>query len=165
MKEKRPCPGCRKPLAPNVQDGLCPACLMKAGLGTGVDIRPDSQGENVRTPSYIFRGTSDSKPASVLPVAAPASSSSWFCVTAANCKRPFTRALLPAFATSFAHVFLSNTVPQNLRNPQQIARVHLVGFGRENHCKNMANGSILRVVQEQCVEVVDLLLILRSREQ
>ena len=49
MDTKRICSGCQKPLAPNAPDGLCPECLIKAGLGTGVDIGPDSQGENRRT--------------------------------------------------------------------------------------------------------------------
>lgn len=39
------CSGCHKPLAPNTPDGLCPQCLIKAGLGTGVDIGLDSQTE------------------------------------------------------------------------------------------------------------------------
>jgi serine/threonine protein kinase/cytochrome b561 len=50
MDTKRICSGCQKPLAPNAPDGLCPECLIKAGLGTGVDIGPDSQGEGGRTP-------------------------------------------------------------------------------------------------------------------
>ena len=49
MDTKRICSGCQKPLAPSAPDGLCPECLIKAGLGTGVDIGPDSQGENRRT--------------------------------------------------------------------------------------------------------------------
>ena len=43
MDTMKICPGCQKPLAPNGPQGLCPECLMKAGLGTGVDIGPDSQ--------------------------------------------------------------------------------------------------------------------------
>ena len=50
MDTMKLCPGCHKPLAPNAPDGLCPACLMKAGLGTGADIGPDSQGESARIP-------------------------------------------------------------------------------------------------------------------
>jgi len=50
MDTKRTCPGCQKPLAPNAPDGLCPACLMKAGLGSGADLGPDTQGESGRTP-------------------------------------------------------------------------------------------------------------------
>jgi predicted Ser/Thr protein kinase len=49
MNTTRICPDCRKPLAPNAPDGLCPACLMKAGAGTGVDIGPDSRDESRRT--------------------------------------------------------------------------------------------------------------------
>jgi hypothetical protein len=45
MDTTRICPGCQKPLAPNAPDGLCPECLIKAGLGTGVDLGPDSQAE------------------------------------------------------------------------------------------------------------------------
>ena len=40
------CLGCRKPLASGTPQGLCPECLIKAGLGTGVDIGPDSQSES-----------------------------------------------------------------------------------------------------------------------
>ena len=43
METTRICPGCCKPLPPGAPDGLCPECLIKAGLGTGVDIGPDSQ--------------------------------------------------------------------------------------------------------------------------
>jgi serine/threonine protein kinase len=43
------CSGCQEPLAPNAPDGLCPACLMKAGLGTGVEIESDSEAEGART--------------------------------------------------------------------------------------------------------------------
>ena len=50
MDTMKLCSGCHKPLAPNAPDGLCPACLMKAGLGTGVDVGPDSQGESARIP-------------------------------------------------------------------------------------------------------------------
>ena len=40
------CSGCKRPLPPDAPQGLCPGCLIKAGLGTGVDIGPDSQSEN-----------------------------------------------------------------------------------------------------------------------
>ena len=50
MDTMKICPGCQKPLVANAPDGLCPACLVKAGLGTGVDIGPDSQAESGRTP-------------------------------------------------------------------------------------------------------------------
>ncbi|MEI7733393.1 MAG: protein kinase [Verrucomicrobiota bacterium] len=43
MDTKKNCPGCRKPLENNAPDGLCPECLLQAGLGTGVDRGPDSQ--------------------------------------------------------------------------------------------------------------------------
>ena len=45
MDTKQICPGCQKLLAPNAPQGLCPECLIKAGLGTGVEIGPDSQAE------------------------------------------------------------------------------------------------------------------------
>ncbi len=44
MDTMRICPRCRKPLGANAPEGLCPECLLKAGLGTGVDIGPDTQG-------------------------------------------------------------------------------------------------------------------------
>lgn len=50
MDTKRICPGCQKPLPPEAPDGLCPACLIKAGVGTGVDLGSDSQTERGRTP-------------------------------------------------------------------------------------------------------------------
>ncbi len=50
METMRKCPGCQRALAPDAPDGLCPKCLIKAGLGTGVDIGPDSRGESGRTP-------------------------------------------------------------------------------------------------------------------
>ena len=37
MAEKRTCPKCGKDLAANAPEGLCPQCLMAAGLPTGVD--------------------------------------------------------------------------------------------------------------------------------
>src|SRR5580692_2401091 len=50
MDTNKICPGCLKPLGPTTPEGLCPACLMKAGAGSGVDIGPDSRGESGRTP-------------------------------------------------------------------------------------------------------------------
>src|ERR1700677_3390234 len=35
MDNPKICPGCGNPLAPNGPQGLCPACLMKAGFPTG----------------------------------------------------------------------------------------------------------------------------------
>ena len=49
MNTMKICPGCQKPLEANAPDGLCPECLLKAGLGTGVDLGPDSQAESGRT--------------------------------------------------------------------------------------------------------------------
>ncbi len=43
MDTMKICPGCHKPLAPNAPDGLCPKCLVKAGLPTGAEIGPDSE--------------------------------------------------------------------------------------------------------------------------
>ena len=43
MDTMKICPGCQKPLPPNGPQGLCPECLIKAGLGTGVDLGPESQ--------------------------------------------------------------------------------------------------------------------------
>jgi serine/threonine protein kinase len=37
MDTKSICPGCRKPLPPNVPLGLCPECLIKAGFPTGTE--------------------------------------------------------------------------------------------------------------------------------
>ncbi len=48
MDTMKICPGCRKPLAPSAPDGLCPECLVKAGLPTGADLGPDSQAEGGR---------------------------------------------------------------------------------------------------------------------
>ena len=50
METTKTCPGCHQPLAPNAPDGLCPACLMRAGLGTGADLGLESQAERQRTP-------------------------------------------------------------------------------------------------------------------
>jgi serine/threonine protein kinase len=43
MNTMKICSGCQKPLEANGPDGLCPECLLKAGLGTGVERGPDSQ--------------------------------------------------------------------------------------------------------------------------
>jgi len=45
MSATRICSVCSKPLAANAPQGLCPECLLKAALGTGVDIGPDSQSQ------------------------------------------------------------------------------------------------------------------------
>jgi len=37
------CPSCGKPLAPNAPKGLCAACLLQAGLGTGADWGTDPE--------------------------------------------------------------------------------------------------------------------------
>ena len=48
------CPGCQRPLAADAPDVLCPQRLMKASLGTHVDVGPDSQGESGRT-TFVVR--------------------------------------------------------------------------------------------------------------
>src|SRR3974377_2462404 len=35
METERICPSCHKPLTPDVPLGLCPECMLKAGLNTG----------------------------------------------------------------------------------------------------------------------------------
>ena len=47
------CSGCQKPLEAGTPDGLCPECLLMAGLGTGVDMGPDSEPESGRTPFVV----------------------------------------------------------------------------------------------------------------
>ena len=42
MDTKPICSICGKTLAANAPEGLCPECLLKAGLGTGVDLGPDT---------------------------------------------------------------------------------------------------------------------------
>ena len=54
MDTKRVCSTCGKPLAPGAPEGLCPKCLLKAGLGTGVDIEADTGAKSPRfTPPKI----------------------------------------------------------------------------------------------------------------
>jgi hypothetical protein len=60
MNTMKICSGCQKPLEANAPDGLCPECLLKAGLGTGVDIGPDGTarvkaGEPHSSPPYRRR--------------------------------------------------------------------------------------------------------------
>jgi len=43
MNTMKICSGCQKRLEANAPDGLCPECLLQAGLGTGVDMGQDSQ--------------------------------------------------------------------------------------------------------------------------
>ena len=50
MNTMKICSGCPKPLEASAPDGLCLECLLKAGLGTGVDMGPDSQVEIGQTP-------------------------------------------------------------------------------------------------------------------
>ena len=44
------CSACKKSLPARAPDGLCPECLLKAGLPTGVDIGLDSRSEGGRIP-------------------------------------------------------------------------------------------------------------------
>jgi serine/threonine protein kinase len=48
MDTKRICSICGKPLTPSAPEGLCPECLLKAGLDTGVDIGADTEGKTSR---------------------------------------------------------------------------------------------------------------------
>jgi len=48
METKQICSICGKPLVPGAPEGLCPECLLKAGLGTGVDIGADTGGKAPR---------------------------------------------------------------------------------------------------------------------
>ena len=52
MNTTRICSVCRKPLAADAPQGLCPECLLRAGLGTGLDIGPESvsQAESRQVP-------------------------------------------------------------------------------------------------------------------
>lgn len=52
METKRICSLCGKPLAANAPEGLCPECLLKAGLGTDVDIGPDTEA-GVACPRFV----------------------------------------------------------------------------------------------------------------
>lgn len=48
MKQTLTCPSCGQPLAANALQGLCPACLLKAGLGSNLKTAPET---NPATPS------------------------------------------------------------------------------------------------------------------
>jgi hypothetical protein len=50
MKTTQTCPGCGETLPPDAPNGLCPQCLMQAGLPTGVDIGPDTHDGAGRVP-------------------------------------------------------------------------------------------------------------------
>jgi predicted Ser/Thr protein kinase len=52
MNTTRICSVCRKPLTADAPQGLCPECLLRAGLGTGLDIGPESvsQAESRQVP-------------------------------------------------------------------------------------------------------------------
>lgn len=48
MNTAKTCSCCGQPLPPDAPGGLCPQCLMQAGLGTGVDAGPDTQADSPR---------------------------------------------------------------------------------------------------------------------
>jgi len=48
MNTKQLCSGCQQQVEENAPHGLCPNCLLKAGLDTGADFGPDSQSERRR---------------------------------------------------------------------------------------------------------------------
>ena len=52
METKLTCSICGKTLAANAPEGLCPDCLLKAGLGSGVDIGPDTESGAAR-PRFV----------------------------------------------------------------------------------------------------------------
>ena len=49
MDSNRICPGCQKPLPPDVPLGLCPECLIKAGFNTGTE--PGDEGTGFVPPT------------------------------------------------------------------------------------------------------------------
>ena len=49
MDSNRICPGCQKPLPPDVPLGLCPECLIKAGFNTGTE--PGDEGAGFVPPT------------------------------------------------------------------------------------------------------------------
>ena len=49
MDTKRICPGCQKPLPPDLPLGLCPECLLKAGFNTGTE--PGAEGAGFVPPT------------------------------------------------------------------------------------------------------------------
>jgi tRNA A-37 threonylcarbamoyl transferase component Bud32 len=52
MNTKRICSTCGKPVEANAPEGLCPDCLMKAAIGTGVDLGKDTQ-SGAPSPSLV----------------------------------------------------------------------------------------------------------------
>jgi hypothetical protein len=52
METNRICAFCGKTLAANAPEGLCPECLLKAGLGSDVDIGPDTEAGAAR-PRFV----------------------------------------------------------------------------------------------------------------
>ncbi len=50
MRTAQCCRCCNKPVPANAPQGLCPQCLIQAGLGTGVDVGPETQEHAGRAP-------------------------------------------------------------------------------------------------------------------
>src|SRR5690349_5548207 len=51
METTPKCPGCQKPLPPDVPLGLCPECLIKSGFNTGTE--PGAQAEKSFVPLSV----------------------------------------------------------------------------------------------------------------
>lgn len=58
MNAERTCSTCGKALEPNAPGGLCPECLIKAGLGTGVDLGADTETGAAR-PAFVPPGVEE----------------------------------------------------------------------------------------------------------
>jgi eukaryotic-like serine/threonine-protein kinase len=52
MNTKAICPQCQRPLADDAPQGLCPQCLVQAGLGSGVDIGTETE-PGASGPSFV----------------------------------------------------------------------------------------------------------------
>ena len=50
MDTQKYCSACKKPLPPSAPQGLCPACLIQAGLGTGAHIGPETNAGRPKIP-------------------------------------------------------------------------------------------------------------------
>ena len=58
MNTTQICCVCRKPLAADAPQGLCPECLLQAGLGTGLDLGPDRESQAESRPARFVAPTS-----------------------------------------------------------------------------------------------------------
>jgi len=56
MDTRESVPAAKRHLRLNAPDGLCPECLLKAALGTGVDLGPDSQAESGQSYGTVAPG-------------------------------------------------------------------------------------------------------------